>query len=183
VDPDIYNYLYAKIAPENITSTIQYIKNVVKDIEPRFPFEFHFLDDALDTLYRNEQRMNTIFKYFTVLAIFVACLGLFGLSSYSAESRTKEIGIRKVLGASIPNILQLLSREFLILVGLSNIIAWPLAYLAMTQWLQSFAYRINIGLLPFVMTGIFVFFIALITINLQAVKAARSNPAECLRYE
>ena len=127
--------------------------------------------------------MLSIFSYLTFFAIFIGCLGLYGLSSFIAEQRTKEIGIRKALGASISEIILLLSKEFTKWVLLSNIIAWPLAYLAMNRWLQNFAYRTNIGLGTFVLAGVLALMIALLTVGYQAVKAAGANPVEALRYE
>ena len=109
---------------------------LVMSIEPAFPFEFHFMDEAFDGLYQSEQRMSRLISAFTHIAIFVACLGLFGLSSYSANRRKKEVGVRKVMGASFPDIVRLLSKEYLILIGLANIIAWPVAYYLMNKWLQ-----------------------------------------------
>ena len=124
-----------------------------------------------------------MFSYFSLLAEFIACLGLFGLASFIAEQRTKEIGIRKALGATISSIVVLLTKEFTKWVLLPNIIAWPLAYLAMNQWLQNFAYRINIALGVFILAALLAFVIALLTVGYQAIKAAKANPVEALRYE
>jgi len=125
----------------------------------------------------------SIFSYFTFFAILIGSLGLFGLSSFTAEQRTKEIGIRKALGASISEIILLLSKEFTKWVLIANIIAWPVIYFVMNQWLQNFAYRINIGLGTFVLSGLLALIIALLTVGYQAVKAARANPVDALRYE
>ena len=127
--------------------------------------------------------MSQIFSYFTFLAILIACLGLFGLASFTAEQRTKEIGIRKALGASVSEIIFLLSKEFTRWVLVANIIAWPLAYFAMNRWLQNFAYRINIGIGTFILAALLALVIALLTVGYQAIKAARANPVEALRYE
>ena len=124
-----------------------------------------------------------IFKYFALLAILISCLGLFGLASFVAEQRTKEIGIRKALGASVSGIVLLLSKEFTKWVLLANIIAWPIAYYVMAKWLENFAYRMDIGLWVFVLSGTLAFIIAIITVIFQAVKAALANPVDSLRYE
>ena len=133
--------------------------------------------------YRAEERVGKIFALFTFLGLFIACLGLLALASYAAERRTKEIGIRKVLGASVGSIVGLLSREFLLLVAIANLIAWPVAYYATSKWLQNFAYRIQIGWGTFILAGILALLIALITVSFQAVKTALANPVDTLRYE
>jgi len=130
-----------------------------------------------------KKKLSQIFSYFTFLAILIACLGLFGLASFTAEQRTKEIGIRKALGASVSEIIFLLSKEFTRWVLVANIIAWPLAYFAMNRWLQNFAYRINIGIGTFILAALLALVIALLTVGYQAVRAARANPVEALRYE
>ena len=144
---------------------------------------YHFVDETLDSLYRTEQRLSTIFNLFTILAIFVSCLGLFGLASFMAENRTKEIGIRKVLGASVSNIVLFLSKEFVMLVIIANIIAWPVAYYVMNTWLQNFAYRTNISIWTFVFSTAMALAVALFTISYQSIKAAVAQPVESLRYE
>jgi putative ABC transport system permease protein len=147
------------------------------------PFDYYFYDDSLNKQYFSEIRMGTIFKYFSFLSILIACLGLFGLVSISAEQRTKEIGIRKVLGASVLNVAFILSKDFLILVVVSNVIAWPVAYYFMDKWLQDFAYRIDISWWIFVLSGGIALVIALVTVSLQAIKTAIANPINALRYE
>ena len=134
-------------------------------------------------LYIADQRTSKIASTFSILAIFIACLGLLGLASFVTEQRTKEIGIRKVLGASISSLLFMLSREFLKWVLIANIIAWPVAYYAMNNWLNNFAYRVNINLWIFILSGIAALIIALFTISSHAIKAATSNPVKSLRYE
>jgi ABC-type antimicrobial peptide transport system permease subunit len=147
------------------------------------PFDYYFYDDSLNKQYFSEIRMGTIFKYFSFLSILIACLGLFGLVSITSEQRTKEIGIRKVLGASISNVSLILSKDYLILVIISNIIAWPVAYYFMNKWLEDFAYRIDIGWWMFALSGGIALLIALATVSFQAIKAATANPVESLRYE
>ncbi len=134
-------------------------------------------------MYKSEERLRHVFLTFTFLGIFIACLGLFGLAAFTAEQRTKEIGIRKVLGASVSNIMILLSREFARWVLLANIIAWPVAYFVMNRWLQNFAYRINIGWWVFITAALLALIIALFTVGFQAAKSALANPSESLRYE
>jgi len=142
-----------------------------------------FMDERFNQLYRTEQRIGKIFGVFATLAVIIGCLGLFGLAAFTAEQRTKEIGIRKVLGASAPGIIQLLLREFVILVGIANLVAWPIAYLVMRRWLQDFAYRISPNVWIFLLAGLLTLFIAVFTVSFQAVKAALADPIRSLRYE
>ena len=172
-----------KISSDDIPKTIAFLENTWKKFSPEYPFEYSFLDEQIDRMYRTEQRLGRSFFYFTIIAIFIAYLGLFGLVSFSAERRTKEIGIRKVLGAQISNITWLVSKEFLLLVFIANIIAWPIAYYFIDRWLQNFAYRINIGLGIFLVSGMIALVIALLTVSYQTIKAARANPVDSLRYE
>jgi putative ABC transport system permease protein len=152
-------------------------------MEPAYPFRSNFLDDAFDGTYRSEIRMGRMFIGLTLIAVFVACLGLLGLASFTAEQRTKEIGIRKVLGASVPNVLVLLGREFTRWVLLANAIAWPVAYLAMDRWLRAFAYRITVGPWIFLASVVIAFGVALLTVSARTVRAASANPIQSLRYE
>jgi putative ABC transport system permease protein len=176
-------YYSIRIRSEDIPHTLGFIEKTWRDFAPARPFEYSFLEDDLDQLYRAEMRLGKIFFYFTILAIFIACLGLFGLSSFTAEQRTKEIGIRKVLGASIGNIIFMLSKEFTKWVLVANIIAWPVAYYVMSRWLQIFAYRTSISVWIFILSAALALFIAFFTISFQVVKAAVVNPAESLKYE
>jgi putative ABC transport system permease protein len=172
-----------KISARDMQSTLAAIKETWNGFTPAYPFEFSFLDETLDQLYRHEQRESTLFTTFGFLSIFIACLGLFGLAAFAAEQRAREIGVRKVLGASVASVTGLLSREFVKLVLLSNLLAWPLAYFAMNQWLHNYAYRIEIDLWTFVAAGGLALLIALMTVGTQAIKAALVNPVESLRYE
>jgi putative ABC transport system permease protein len=172
-----------KIRPESVSETIRSIDKIWKQMNPAYPFDYSFLDDSFDRMYRTEQRMGKIFFSFSLIAIFVACLGLFGLASFTTEQRTKEIGIRKVLGASVPNVVVLLSKEFTRWVILANVIAWPVAYYAMFTWLKNFAYRISLGVWVFVLSGLIALGIALLTVSVKSIKAATSNPIDSLRYE
>jgi len=175
--------LFARLNSEDVSKTIGHMENVWGQFAPGFPFNYRFMDEAIDNLYRTEQQIGTLFRYFAILAIFISCLGLFGLASFMAEQRTKEIGIRKVLGATVSNILLLLSKEFAKWVLFANIIAWPVAYYAMNRWLQGYAYRINIAVWSFVLAAVLALAIALFTVSYQAVRAATANPADALRYE
>jgi putative ABC transport system permease protein len=179
----IFNSLSIRISAENIPETLAFLRDKMSEWDPYRPFEYAFLDDSFDAQYRAEERLSNIFSSFSVLAIFIACLGLFGLASFTAEKRTKEIGIRKVLGASIPGIVILLSKEFTKWVLVANVIAWPVAYYFLSRWLQGFAYRLNITFLTFVFAGVISLAIALGTVSYQALKAATSNPVDSLRYE
>jgi putative ABC transport system permease protein len=183
IQPFFCRYFSIRIRSQDIPHTIAVIEKTWRKFAPARPFEYSFLDDGLDRLYRAEMRLGKIFIYFTILAIFIACLGLYGLSSFTAEQRTKEIGIRKVLGASIGNIIFMLSKEFTKWVIVANFIAWPIAYYAMNRWLQNFAYRISISVWIFILSTALALFIAFFTISFQVVKAAVINPVESLRYE
>jgi putative ABC transport system permease protein len=172
-----------KIRPENINKTINVVENTWKKFTGDQPFEYSFLDDDINNLYQKEQKTGQIFLTFAMLAISIACLGLFGLASFTSERRTKEIGIRKALGATITNILMLLTNKFVKWVAIANILAWPIAYYAMNKWLQNFAYRIDMSWWMFVLAGAIALTIALLTVSWQAIRAATANPVESLRYE
>ena len=172
-----------RLHPGQVSDAIAAVKLVWEKFIPNRPIEYSFLDQDYEKLYNAEQKMAQLFGMFSALAIFIACLGLFGLAAFTAESRTKEIGIRKVLGASVPNLVGLLSREFVKLVLVANVIAWPVAYWAMTRWLANFAYRIDLGAGVFVFSGMITLIVALLTVGLQTFKAARRNPVDALRYE
>jgi putative ABC transport system permease protein len=150
---------------------------------PDYPIEYRFLDESFDQMYKAEDKLKSLLWIFTVVTIFVACLGLFGLAAYGAERRKKEIGIRKVLGASVEGIVLLLSKEFVKLVVVALLIASPLAWYAMNKWLEDFAYRIELEWWIFAMAGVLSVIIALLTVSFQAVKAALSNPVKSLRSE
>ncbi len=146
-------------------------------------FEYSFFNDDFAKLYSSEQRTGQLFSVFSVIAIIIACLGLLGLAAFTAEQRTKEIGIRKVLGATVPEIIFMLTKEFTKWVLIANIIAWPAAYFFMNGWLENFAYRINISVWIFILSGVVALLIAVITVSYQAIKAAIANPVKSLRYE
>jgi putative ABC transport system permease protein len=167
----------------NVPAAIAQIEKTWKKYLPETPFEYKFLDDRYAKLYQAEDRQSTIFTIFSCIAIFIACLGLFGLSAFTISQRVKEIGVRKVLGASTGNIVQLISKDFLLLVVIAAVIAFPVAWYVMNHWLQTFAYRINIGWAVFVLSAIVALLIAFATISFQAIKAAMANPVKSLRSE
>ncbi len=181
--PNQVNTVSIRIAPGSPRRAIDHVRTVWQRYNPEVPFRFDFLDEQLNALYQNEKRMMDMFVTFSILTVVIACLGLFGLASFAAAKRTKEIGVRKVFGASIARIVGILVREFLWLVLLANLIAWPLAYLAMRSWLQGFAYRISLGISVFMLSGLLTLCIALLTVSYQALRAARANPVDSLRYE
>ena len=181
--PRSFSTVIMRIRGNRMNQTIRDIESTWNRIRPEYPFEYRFFDQDFDQLYRTEQRMGRLFSYFTVLALLISCLGLLSLASFVTEQRTKEIGVRKVLGASVPGIIYLLSREFTQWVVLANVLAWPVSYLAMKQWLQNFAYRTDMVLWPFVVSACFTVGIALITVGYQSIRAALINPAESLKYE
>jgi putative ABC transport system permease protein len=167
----------------NIPSAIAHIEQTWKTYLPDTPFDYTFLDDRFDTLYKAEHQQQMVFSIFAGIAIFIACLGLFGLSAFTITQRVKEIGIRKVLGASVSSIVSLISKEFLLLVAVAAVIAFPVAWYAMHNWLQDFAYRTNIAWWIFIMAACIAILIALFTISIQSIKAALSNPVKSLRSE
>lgn len=183
IAPQQANTLSIRLAKGNVRETINYIKGVWKRFRPGYPLQYNFLNDRINQLYLNEERMLQMFRYFSILAIIIGCLGLFGLASFTAEQRTKEIGVRKVLGATTPNIVVLLSSEFLKWVLIANIIAWPLAYYVMSGWLKNFAYKAGIGVVPFILSSGLALVIAMLTVSYQSIKAALSSPVYALRYE
>lgn len=177
-----YDYLALRI--QNVETTRPFLEKTWKSfMPPDKPFTATFLNDEINQVYKAERRFGKTATAFSTLAVFLACLGLFGLASFTAEMRTREFGIRKVLGASVPGLVLLLSREFTRLVLFANLLAWPLAYYAMNQWLQGFAYRVDLGLSTFLIGGLLALLIALLTVSYQALKAATTNPIDTLRYE
>jgi len=175
--------VYAKLDGQNVQETIRYIESRWNEIFPQQPFEYSFLSERFNEQFGADEKRGFIFTLFTVLAILIACLGLFGLASYTVEQRTKEIGIRKVVGASEGNVVRLISKEFLILVSIAILIAFPLSFYFMRDWLQNFVYKTNLGLFIFILAGLLTIAITFITISFQAWKAANTNPAESLRVE
>lgn len=177
------NYVSVKIAGDKMQDGIAHLENIWKTMLPGRPFEYQFLDERYQKLYEAEQKEGTLFTIFSGLAIFIACLGLFGLATFNTMQRIKEIGIRKVLGASVPGILTLLSKEIIFLILVANLIAWPVAWILMTRWLDTFAYHIDMNLMIYALSAIGAVVLALITVSAQTIRAAMTNPASTLRYE
>ena len=181
--PAGFNEFVVRIRPENTAATLSFLEQKWAKLAPNWPFGYKFLDDQFAKLYESEQAFGRLFGVFTGLSIFVACLGLFGLASFTAQQRTKEIGVRKVLGASVGSIVALLSKDFLKLVGIAFGLAAPLAWYFMGQWLQNFVYRVEMGWWVFAAAGLLALVIALLTISFQSIKAALTNPVRSLRSE
>ncbi|MEP7171545.1 MAG: ABC transporter permease, partial [Bacteroidota bacterium] len=177
------SYTLVRVKPGDMSGNITAFESKWKSFAPDAPFDYNFLDQDFNALYSSDQRMGSLFSIFTVLSIFVGCLGLFGLAAYTAERRTKEIGIRKVLGSSVKGVVALLSKDFVKLVLLSAIIAFPIAWWYMNNWLQDFAYRISIQWWIFFISALLVLIIAFLTVSIQAFKAAVANPVNSLRTE
>jgi len=183
IEPEGCELVSVNVAAAHLPATIAAIEKSWQTMIPNRPFSYFFLDEYFDRQYRSEERFGKLFLNFSILAIFISCLGLLGLASYSTMQRTREIGIRKVMGASVSNIINLLSKEFLVLVIVSFFIAAPVAWYFMHQWLRDFAYRINISWWVFVAAGLTALLIALFTISFQAIRAAIANPVKALRSE
>jgi putative ABC transport system permease protein len=183
VEPKMYAMMAVKINPTNPEETIQSLKETWKGILPFAGFNYRYMEDAYHSFYRTEEKTGKLITVFTCLALLVSCLGLFGLASFMTSKRVKEIGIRKVLGATPGGITVLLSKQFTKWVIISNIFAWPIAYYLLSRWLENFAYRMNLGPVPFLISGVAALSIAVLTVSFQAIKAALANPVESLRYE
>ncbi|MFQ5632779.1 MAG: ABC transporter permease, partial [bacterium] len=183
ISPANLEVIAVKIRPADVGGALAFLEKKWQEYHPNHPFRYEFLDQRFDRQYIIEGIVRQIFRYAALLAIFIACLGLFGLASYAAERRTKEIGIRKVLGASVSGIVMLLTKKFTKWLLVANIIAWPIAYLFMSGWLKFYAYRIDIGWWVFALAGGLALMIALLTVSTQAIRAALANPVESLRYE
>lgn len=184
---DLSSYSLAQVAvrisPNDIPGTMAFLQNKWREFRPRYPFSYYFVDERFDQQYRSEKRILQLIGYFAFLAIFIACLGLFGLALYTAEQSIKEIGIRKVLGASVSSIVFFFSKEFAKWVLLANIIGWPVAYFAMRKWLENFAYRTSLSPWIFILAGALALLIAILTVSFHSIKAAISDPVKALRYE
>jgi len=177
------NQVTVRISGKDIPATLNFLKKKWAEYRPDYPFDYTFLNDQIAGLYDKDQKIGDIFGIFAIIAIIIACLGLFGLASFTAEVRTKEIGIRKVLGAKVSGIVMLLSKEFLLLIIVANLIAWPLSYYFMNKWLNEFAYKSGISIWIFFTSGTIALIIALVTVSYQSIKAATANPIKSLRYE
>ncbi|MCP4724169.1 MAG: FtsX-like permease family protein, partial [bacterium] len=183
LNPGGIHFLVARIYHEDIPSTINFIRETWKQVIPAYPFEYNFLNADFDRMYRSVERIANILKSFAILAILIACMGLYGLASFIAEQRTKEVGIRKTLGATIPNLINLLTKEFLTLIMISVIGAWPVSYFVMNKWLQDYAYRTDMTIWTLLFPALIALVLTIITVSYQAIKAALTNPVNSLRYE
>lgn len=183
LDPVGMRFVHVRLAAGDVRAAIKEVEAVWNRVLPAYPFEFQFVDESLERLYRQEQRMSKIFTAFAVLAIVISCLGLFGLASYTAEQRSKEMGVRKVMGATVRGLVGLQAKDFLVLVMVANLLAWPAAYFAARSWLESFAYRMTISWTLFAIAATASLAIAALTVAYQAVKAAAGNPVDVLKYE
>lgn len=183
INPGRFNAVSVRIAAGQAENVLDILKDRWQLLRPSYPFIPQFVDEQFNRQYESEERLGLVFGIFSGLAVVIACLGLLGLASFVAERRTKEIGVRKVLGASIANIVFQLTKQFTLLVLVANLVAWPLAYFVMTSWLDGFAYRTNIGLFTFLFAGALAILVAFLTISYQAIRAAMANPVKSLRYE
>jgi putative ABC transport system permease protein len=181
--PAVYQTLYIKANTKNAAVAIAAAGDQFKQYNGEFPFSYNFLDEIFNNLYQGEQREGTLFNYFAGMAILISCLGLLGLAAYTAQVRTREIGVRKVLGASVASVIGLLAKDFIKLVLIAIVVAFPLAWYAMSNWLDGFAYRIPIHWTVFVLAAFIAIVIAFVTISFQSIKAALANPVKSLRSE
>jgi ABC-type antimicrobial peptide transport system permease subunit len=179
----MYRQAAIKLTTTNMSSTMQSVKKIWEQTFPDYVYEYRFLDDKIESFYKQESQLSNLYKIFAVIAIFLSCLGLYGLASFMAVQRIKEVGIRKVLGASVSGVVYLFSKEFIILITIAFIIASPVAWYFMNQWLQDYVYRINISWWIFIVGGLSAIVIALITVSFKAIKAALANPVKSLRSE
>lgn len=179
----IESYISVRLNTENVSETVKFVGSTWNAFAPGKPFEYSFLDRDYDNLYTNERQTRSLFSIFSLLAIFIACLGLFGLAAFVADRKTKEIGIRKILGSSVTKIVNNLNKSFVKWVLIANLIAWPAAWYIMNKWLQNFAYRIELSWWMFVLAAVLALLVALLTVSFQSIKAALKNPADALRYE
>ena len=183
-------YFYVRIS-SNTLATIESVKKVQQDLGNTLPFNYFFFADKLDEMYTAENKLNTLFNIFSIMTIFIACLGLLGLTSYVTEQRSRETGLRKIMGARVDQVVWLLNKDFLVLVLISNLISWPVAYYLMDRWIQGFAYRMDFGLSPFMLATVVPFIVSLLitltvaftTISFLSVKAARANPINSVSRE
>jgi ABC-type antimicrobial peptide transport system permease subunit len=179
----MYNQAGIKLTTTNISSTLQSVKKIWEETFPNFVYEYKFLDDKIESFYKQESQLSDLYKIFAVIAIFLSCLGLYGLASFMAVQRIKEVGIRKVLGATVTSIIYLFSKEFILLISIAFVIAAPIAWYFMNNWLQDYVYRINVSWWLFAAGGLVAIIIALATISFQAIKAAIANPVRSLKTE
>jgi putative ABC transport system permease protein len=181
--PSNSSYMMIRLRGGQTKEALAAIKRITENFNPVYPFEYHFADETYEQMYKSEMQVSALVKYFGLLAVVISCLGLFGMVAFSAERRTKEIGIRKVLGSSVAGIVRLLSMESLKTIFIAMAIAFPLAYWAVREWLASFAYQSSGGVSIFIITALVMLFVSCVTISFQAIKAAMANPVKSLRTE
>jgi ABC-type antimicrobial peptide transport system permease subunit len=180
---ETYRLINLKLQQQNMQQTLAYVEKLWSQTYPDHVYEYQFIDEIIANFYRQEKQLSQLYKIFAVIAIFLSCLGLYGLASFMAVQRIKEVGIRKVLGATVQNVVYLFTKEFIGLIAIAFLIATPLAWYFMNKWLEDFAYRIDINWWIFLIAGLLSLFIALITVSSQAIKAAIANPVKNLRTE
>jgi len=178
-----YSIIFLKLTGSEIQKTVGYIKKIWTEFNPGIPFEYHFLDDSYQSLYKTDKRVEQMINIFTLLAVFIACLGIFGQTAIATENRIKEIGIRKINGARITEVIAMLNKDFVIMIFISFFIATPIGWIALHKWLQTFAYKTEVNWWIFALAGIIALCIALLTVSWQSWRAATRNPVEALRYE
>ena len=178
-----YQRIYVKVRPENVQETVAYLEQTMAEFSPSYPFEYSFLDDVYNQMYQTESHLGSLFTYFTMLALLIACLGLLGLAALTVQQRTKEIGVRKVLGASLSDILVLLSKDYTRMVVIAFVLGAPIAYFVQSRWLEAFAHRVSVGWGTFLIAGLAVLFLSWITISFQSMRAALANPTDSLSHE
>jgi putative ABC transport system permease protein len=181
--PQVTFKVAVKLKTADISNTIAFINNTWNRFNPGYPLDYKFMDDSYGLMYKSEEKLSDLLWIFAIMAIVVGCMGLFGLAAFSAEQRTKEIGIRKILGANVFNIFGLLSKKFVLLVLLASLISIPIAWIAMNKWLEDFPYRVNMSWWVFVIATAAALLIALLTVSFQSIKAAMINPVKSLRTE
>lgn len=183
IQPGWFAHVTLKLNSGDLQNDINKIENVWSNIFPGRPFEYFLLDDKFNQLYTDDFRTQKIFNIFSMLAIIISCLGLFGLSAFIAEKKTKEIGIRKILGASVPGIIKLVSKEFVYLVLISIALSYPIANYFLNSWIQNFEYKTELGISVYLFSGIFALAIGLVTVSYHAFRAANTNPVKTLKHE
>lgn len=182
-NPDVFRNITLTLNTQNLSESLAFVESTWQELFPENPFENFFLDTDFEKQYRSDERIGRIFGVFTSLGLFIACLGLLGLAAFAAEQRTKEIGIRKVMGSSVAGIFLLFAKDFIKWVVAANFIAWPVAYLAADKWLGSFAYKTSLHVWVFILAAVAVLAISLFAVSFQSIKAALADPVRSLRYE
>jgi putative ABC transport system permease protein len=182
-DPDWFNVVFVRYKEGQLSGAMKAMEKISKQYAASYPFESNLLDQDWDNLYKAEDRFGKLFNYFSGLSIIISCLGLFGLSAFSAQQRTKELGVRKVMGASVPSLMQLMAKEFALLVLIAVLIGCPIGWYAMNFWLKSYAYHIEVGTVTLVVSASLCLLVSMVTVSYHSAKAALIDPVKSLRYE